>query len=199
MTRRRTRKTLSHLDGLDPDQIRALLDRLLATHAELGAEAQQIADELLSRVSEDEIARRVEGAVRACDVDLLCARSGKTEHGYESPYDLAGEVLEASVEPFMTMLDERHALGRHDDARTICQGVVRGLYELRGGGDTTDTVLGFFPDFPGEAAADAVERYVEGLPRPGRKRSRAKPVFTSAFMKKVLAWGEWLERILTGP
>lgn len=80
---------LSLLDGLKPEESRAILQRLLAAHPDLRAEVERIARSVLGAVSFEDIADAVEDAVRALDLDDLHGRAGRHSWGYVEPSQAA--------------------------------------------------------------------------------------------------------------
>lgn len=134
--------------------------KVLAAHPNLGAEAEAIARSHLGEVSFETIADEVQEAVRAPDLDDLNGRAGRHAWGYVEPTEAAWEILGESVEPFVADMKRRMELGLEADALEICKGVVLGLYRVeRGEGGE---LAAWAPDFPAEAAGDALETWRRG-------------------------------------
>jgi hypothetical protein len=137
----------------------------------------------------------VEDALRALDYDALNARAGSHEWGYMEPSEAAWEIMEETLEPFVNDLKRHLELGLETEAKEICQGLVLGCYRLseRKEGD----VLGWAPDFPAEAAGDALEiwrRGSEGSKHSGSKQ-KENPLFSADFLNMIPKWIPVVERI----
>lgn len=91
---------------------------------------------------------------------------------------------------------KRHLeLGLEAEALEICKGLLLGCYRLsqRAGGD----VLGWAPDFPAEAAGDALEAWYFGTGGPRRRKARRKqcPPLRPEFLDLVPKWILMIELI----
>jgi hypothetical protein len=89
----------------------------------------------------------------------------------------------------------RLELGLEAESLEVCKGMVLGLYRLskREGGD----VLGWAPDFPAEAAGNALEVWSTGAGDPksrniGRKKHPSLP---QDFLRMVPNWIPMIERV----
>jgi hypothetical protein len=156
------------LGRLKPEEAEVVLRRLLKAHPELAPEAKEAAKECLVEVAFESVADEVEEAVTALDLDDLGSRAGRHSWGYTSPTEAAGELLEESVEPFMSDMKRLAALGLAAAALETCKGIVLGLYWAR---DRSGSgVLEWAQDFPEETAAEALCSWREG--RGFRRRAR---------------------------
>jgi hypothetical protein len=191
----------SVLDNLKAEEALNVLHRLLATHPNLKKEVESIARSLLGEVSFEETADEVQEAISALDMDGLNGRAGRHEHSYVEPSEAAWEILEEAVEPFTADIKRRIELGLEADALEICKGTVLGLYRVdhTGGGPVAE----WAPDFPSEAAGDAIDAWL--LPGPRKKTDRIGPktkdrkrlAFPQEFVnREVPEWREMIERIL---
>jgi hypothetical protein len=152
--KRRSKKRPSATDKLRPDEAAELLRALLARHPELAKEAGSMAEEMVTRVSAQDVADAVEEAILALDIDALGDRAGEHSDGYTEPTEAAWQLLQEAIDPFVDDLRRRIALGAGHAAVTTCRGIVVGLYRVRG--KNRDAVLGWAEDFPAEAAAQTV-------------------------------------------
>lgn len=171
------------LDHLAPGESAAVLRRLLTAHPELAAEAEQIARSVLSEVSFESVADDVEDALRSLNLDDLNSRAGRHRWGYTEPTEAAWELLEEALEPFREDMKRQMELGLAAEALEICKGIVLGLYRLRN--KEGDEFLGWAPDFPDEAAADAVTAWRDAL----KERSGTLP-FPRDFVEEFVP--EWI-------
>ncbi len=175
------------LEGLKPDEAAAVLRRLLEVHPHLASEVEEIARSLLQEVEYEEIAAEIEDEIRALDYDDLNARAGRHEWGYVEPAEAAEEILQETVEPFLEDMKRHLELGLEAEALEICKGFLLGCYRLseRQGGD----VLGWAPDFPGEAAGNALEVWYSGTgdPKSRDPRRKQRPPLPPDFLSLIVS------------
>jgi hypothetical protein len=183
------------LECLKPDEAAAVLQHLLKVHPDLWSEAEEMARSLLHQVEYEDIAAEIEDEIRALDYDALNARAGRHEWGYVEPSEAAEEILEETVEPFLEDMKRHLELGLEAEALEICKGLVLGCYRLseRQGGD----VLGWSPDFPAEAAGNALELWYTAADNPkNRERGGEKrPALPPDFLSLVPKWVPMMERV----
>ncbi len=194
-----TRRKASVLERLKAEEARDVLRRLLAAHPDLGAEAETIARSHLGEVTFETVADEVEEAMCALDLDDLNGRAGRHEWGYVEPTEAAWEILGEAVEPFVADIKRRIELGLEADALEICKGVVLGLHRVKHdkGGDLAE----WAPDFPAEAAGDAIATWRTG-DRPkkaaGAGPRRNRPAFPQDFADRfVPEWRDMIARSLS--
>jgi len=184
------------LDRLKPGETVTVLRRLLKAHPDLASEAYGIARSLLRQLAYDDVAAQIEDEIRALDYEDLNARAGSHEWGYVEPSEAAWEILEETVEPVLDDMKRYIELGLEAEALEICKGTVLGLYRLseREGGD----VLGWAPDFPSEAAGNALEFWHAGVDEPKSRevRQKTRPPLPQDFLTMVPKWIPMIERIL---
>jgi len=148
------------LDRLKPGEAATVFRRLLKAHPDLSSEADEIARSLLRQLEYEDVAAEIEDEIRALDYEDLNARAGSHKWGYVEPSEAAWEILEETVEPVLDDMKRHIELGLEAEALEICKGMGLGLYRPseREGGD----VLGWAPDFPAEAAGNALEFWHAG-------------------------------------
>lgn len=183
------------LERLKPHEAAAVLRRVLEAHPDLVHEADEIARFLLCQQEYQEVAAEIEDEVRALDYDVLNARAGRHEWGYVEPSEAAWEILEETVEPFLDEMKRYLELGLEAEALEICKGLVLGCYRLSKGegGD----VLGWAPDFPPEAARNALEVWYTGA-RDSKSRGEQQKTWSplpSDFQSMIPKWIPMIERI----
>jgi hypothetical protein len=183
------------LERLKPEEAAAVLRHLLEVHPDLSSDAEEMARSLLLGVKYEEIAAEIEDEIRALDYEALNARAGRHEWGYVEPSEAAIEILKETVEPFREDMKRHLELGLESEALEICKGLVLGCYRLseRAGGD----VLGWAPDFPGEAAGYALEVWYSGTDDPKRRdpQRKKRPPLPPDFLSLVPKWIPMIERI----
>lgn len=185
------------IDSLKPEESVQVLRRLLSLHPDLRAEAEQITGALLGTVSFEDTADAVEDAVTQFGLDDLNERAGAHSWGYTEPTEAAWELLDEAMEPFMEDMKRYLDLGLEKEALEVCKGIVLGLYQIRD--RTADEFLGWAPDFPAEAATNALQCWLCGGGRkPADKSATTKRrVFPRDFIGvHVPEWREMLEGVL---
>jgi hypothetical protein len=183
------------LKRLKPSEAAAVLRCLLEAHPGLAGEAEGFARSVLHQLKYQDVAAEIEDEIRQLDYEDLNARAGNHEWGYVEPSEAAWEILEETVQPFLDEMKRYLELGLKAEALEICKGLVLGCYRLgeREGGD----VLGWAPDFPAEAAGNALEVWYtqladrKGRPTRGKKRSP----LPSDFLSMVPNWISMIEGI----
>jgi len=188
----------SVLERLEAAEAEGVLHRLLAAHPALRAEAETIARSQMGMVNFEVVADEVDDAVRSLDIDDLNRRAGRHEWGYVEPTEAAWEVLEESMQPFIADIKRRIDLGLEADALEICKGVVLGLHRIeqaKAGG-----LLEWAPDFPAEAAGDAIETWCKEAGKrkvAGGGPRRIRPPFPQEFTDRLVPkWREMIARTL---
>jgi hypothetical protein len=187
----RRKVATSVLQCLEADEAAAVLKILLERHQTLREEAEQIATELVSFPSLDEVAEDVLAAVTLIGIDAVNGRAGRTSWGYVDPTEAAWELLEEAVEDVISDMKRRMELGLGNAAEAMCRGIVVGL--RRAGEFESDGALGWAPDFPAEKACNVVEELLRACPAKERKSTR--DCLLDALAQDVPDWSEMLEQV----
>ena len=180
------------LDKLDGAEAASVLKTLLDRHGELRSEAETIARAILAEISPFSVADDVADALLQFDYDDLNGRAGGQSWGYVGPDEAAGELLDEALEPFVTDMKRYLEMGLEDQARQFCQGILLGLYRVRDGGE--NDILGWVPDFPAEAAADALKVWSEtgGTAREGAQAKKRRRRLSPDFVREHMPDWEWV-------
>jgi hypothetical protein len=182
-----THAATSALERLKADEV---LKILLERHQTLREEAEQIATELVSSPSLEDIADDVLAAVTSIGLDAVNARAGRTSWGYVDPTDAASELIEEAVEDVISDMKRRMGFGLGNAAEAICRGIVVGL--RRAEEFESDGALGWAPDFPAEEACHVVEELIRTSP--GKERKNLRDRLVKALAQDVPDWSEMLEQ-----
>lgn len=187
---RRNRETiLAHLRSHERGRV---CDLLLKRHPELREEANAIAKDLLADVSVEDISQEVVYLVSSVGLDSLNVRSGKHYWGYVGPTEAAWELLWEAIEDIQNDMVRRNKAGLRAAAERICQGIILGLQKLDV--ENTDGVLGWAPDFPGEAAAHTLSMLLELYPRNHRRAAGSRVLV--GLEQQVGEWVGMLVRVM---
>lgn len=182
------------LDRLAPGEAQTVLQRLLAAHPDLGAEAERIAGSLLGEISFELIAWDVENAIKCVDLDDLNGRAGRHSWGYTEPSEAAWELLQKAVDPFLEDMKRHMDLGLEAEASEICKGILLGLYRVRD--EKAHEIVGWASDFPAETAADtALIWRAGGTSKKTVRRERAK-LLQKFAQESTPEWEALIKRVL---
>jgi hypothetical protein len=156
MPSRLDRAVTPALDALLGDERGRVLAELLAAHPELKTEAEQAALRVLRTVTVEGVADDVSWELDEIPMENLAARSGRVRgRGYVHETEAAWELVSEAVEPFLSDVRRRVALGLTDAAVTVVTGIVAGLYQSRDPADGT-VVAYAGPDALTELADEAI-------------------------------------------
>ena len=178
------------LQRLSPEEASAILSQLLDNHPELRSEAAQLATELVSSSSSEDIAPDVYGRITDIDIEALNERAGTHSWGYVEPSEGAIELLGEAIEDLIEDMKRKAELRLIPAAEVVCVGIVEGLYQARN--VQSDGALGWAPDFPGEEAEHVVGEFLRSCPQSDRKAVRQDLMETLA--KRVPEWSQDLKR-----
>ena len=197
VVRRRTstakKRKPSALEKLQPSEAQEVLHNLLETHPELRKEAEETSRSLISDVSFDDVAGRVELALDHHDLDELNSRSANMRWGYVDPTDAAHEILHKAIDPIIAEMDRQLELGLGRQALETCKGLILGLYDVRDKRD--DGCLGWAPDFAWITAEEVLEKWSKGIRGKGKKGSRIR---LRSFLDELAPeWSSTFERVLS--
>lgn len=171
-------------------ELAAVLKTLLGRHPDLKDEAEEIAVELLSSPSADDVADEVFSAVTSLGIESFHGRAGKQPWGYVEPSQAAWDLLHEAVEEVLDDMRRRLDLGLDESALAICRGVVTGLHRAKGAG--SDGPLGWAPDFPAEEACHAVAELIHSCPKERRRTLRDR--LLEAIDESAPDWSEMIAR-----
>ena len=147
------------LERLDSEEAVALLHLLLDKHPELRPEVEEMAKNVISSKSIEDIAADVFSAVTEVDLEALHGRAGKHSWGYVEPSEAAWELLEEALDDWIDDMNRKVEADLLTAAQLACAGIVAGLYNTRNA--KSDGVLDWAPDFPGEHAGYVVQQFLQ--------------------------------------
>jgi hypothetical protein len=100
--------------------------------------------------------------------------------------------LEEALEPFVSDMKRHLEMELEEPARQFCQGILLGLYRVRDGGESD--ILGWVPDFPGEAAENTLELWSEtgGAGRESAPAKKGRRRLSGDFVRENMPDWEWL-------
>jgi hypothetical protein len=100
--------------------------------------------------------------------------------------------LEEALGPFVNDMKRHLEMGLEDQAAQFCHGILLGLYRVRDGGE--NDILNWVPDFPGEAAANALKVWSEtgGAERVGAPARKRRRRLSPPFLREHIPDWDWL-------
>ncbi len=124
------------LDKVSTEHANEILQRLADEDAKISKRIQELALEYLTEVDPDDIAENV-----FCDLDILNVEdvwknSGSTRYGYVDPYELAFEMFEEALEPYIDDLRKCQKLSMDEKAKLHCMGILKGIDQFEREGTT---------------------------------------------------------------
>ncbi|MFC5823035.1 hypothetical protein [Nonomuraea insulae] len=129
---------LPHLSGSEAILV---LTKLLAAHPELRDKAETIAREAVETIPAG-LAEQLRTSIMELNVESLSGRTGyQPGQGWVEPYDVADEILDEVVEPFLADAVRRAKAGAADAAVTMSLDIIKGLYLLPIPTELDSTVL----------------------------------------------------------
>ncbi len=78
----------------------------------------------------EEVAAALYDELDALEVEEVWDRAGRTRHGYVETSEVAEQMIEAVLAPYLEELSRYQALGMGLEAREMCQGLMLGLYQF---------------------------------------------------------------------
>ena len=96
---------------------------------------RDLALELVSEVSVEDVAEDLYGELDSIDVWDLWDNSVQTRDGYVDVTDLAGEMFEDAVRPFENELERFVKLKMSRQAKLYCMGILKGLWKYEKSGN----------------------------------------------------------------
>jgi hypothetical protein len=185
------------MDALDAPESKRLLATILAAHPELVAEAAELANAQLGALTLEDVAADVAFALGELRVEDVWERSGAQPGGaYVEPTEAAWDLVYETMAPFIEDLARRVELGRRGEATALCQGALRGLYEISQ--QERELLDGYAPDALWGAAGLVVAAWKKGDKREVASAGRAKQLAAMGrFVSDALPeWRSSLTRAL---
>ena len=96
------------------------------------------------------------------EVEEVWDRAGPTRHGYVEPMEVADEMMQEVLEPFLEEMKRYQQLGMQDAARYTCIGLLAGLYRFET--ESTAEFRGWATDLPSAFAEQVLDDWKAGNP-----------------------------------
>jgi hypothetical protein len=115
------------LDNVSTEHAYEILKRLADEDTKISKRIQELALEYLMEVDPDNIAENVFYDLDSLDVEDVWKNSGSTRYGYVDPYELASEMFEEALEPYIDDLRKCQKLSMDEKAKLHCMGILKGI------------------------------------------------------------------------
>ncbi len=115
---------------ITPDDAFVILQTLAKEDKELAKRIEQLALEYLSNVDVESVADEVYSELDCIDVEELWDRSGSTRDGYVDPGEMAWEMFEEALQPFIDEMKKHQKLSMPYEAKYQCMGILKGIYRF---------------------------------------------------------------------
>jgi len=142
---------------ISPDEALEILKQIAKTDKKLKKRIVDLAEDLFKDVDVESICDGVFFALDGIDVHELWDRAGSRTDGYTSPEDIAVEMFEESLEPFLQELYRLFDLKMHREANLYCMGILRGIYQYEE--DSGSEFKDWATDVPGESFGYIIEEW----------------------------------------
>ncbi len=123
-----TRKNI--LDKINADDAFAILKILAKEDTNIARRIEQIAVDYLGGVDIEDIASQVYFDLDSLAVEDVWDQSGSTRYGYVDPTDMAWQMFEEALEPFLEEIRKYQELSMYAEAKNCCMGILKGIYQF---------------------------------------------------------------------
>ena len=149
---------------ITPDDAFVILQTLAKEDKEIAKRIKQLAMEYLSDVDVKGIADEVYSALDCIDVHDLWDNAGPTRDGYVDVTELAWEMFEEALEPFLKELKKYQKLSMPTEAKYKCMGILQGIYRFEK--ESNSEFKDWAVDAPGENFSAVLDEWRDGCESP---------------------------------
>jgi len=140
---------------ISADDAFAILSRLAKEDPKIANRIEQIAMDYLSDVNSEDIASQVYFDLDSIKVEELWDRSGRTRNGYVEPDEMAFQMFEEALEPFLDEMKKYQNLSMFAEAKDYCIGILKGICRFE------KDSLSEYKDWAVDAPADFFEQVLD--------------------------------------
>ncbi len=127
---KRSTKSRNIFDEISADDALAILRLLAKEDSNIAKRIEQIAIEYLKGVDIEDIASEVYFDLDSIEVEEVWDRSGRTRNGYVEPTEMAFQMFEDALEPFVEEMKKYQRLSMFVEAKKYCMGILKGIYKF---------------------------------------------------------------------
>ena len=133
---------------ISPSEALEILKHIAKTDKKQKKKIIELAEEIFRAVDVEAVCEDVFYALDGIDVHELWDRAGPRTDGYTSPEDMAVEMVEEALEPFLQELYRLLDLKMRQEAKLYCMGILKGIYQYEE--DSGSEFKDWATDVPGE-------------------------------------------------
>jgi hypothetical protein len=171
---------------ISPSEALEILKQIAKTDKKLKKKIVELAEELFRNVDVEAVCDEVFDALDGIDVHELWDRAGPKTDGYTSPEDMALEMFEESLEPFLQELYRLFDLKMHQEAKLYCMGILKGIYQYEE--DSGSEFKDWTTDVPGESFGYILEEWKKRC-----TNNKEKKEMKNFLSKECHNWYEWIK------
>ena len=145
------------LKKISPNEALEILRQITKTDKKLKKRIIELAEDLFRNVDVEAVCDDVFDSLDGIDVHELWDRAGPKTDGYTSSEDMAVEMFEEALEPFLQELYRLFDLKMHQEAKLYCMGIVKGIYQYKG--DSRSEFKDWATDVPEESYSYIVNEW----------------------------------------
>lgn len=123
---KKSNKTREIFDEISAEDALAILRLLAKEDSKIAKRIEQIAIEYLKGVDIEDIASQVYFDLDCIEVEEVWERSGRKRNGYVEPTEMAYQMFEEALEPFVEEMKKYQKLLMFVEARNYGIGILRG-------------------------------------------------------------------------
>lgn len=118
------------LDKINGEKALEILRVLAKEDENVAKKIEQTLFGYLREVDVENVASQVYFSLDGIAVEDVWDNSGSTRYGYEDPTEVAWQMFEDELKPFMDELKNYMELSMHNEAKKYCMGMLKGLYKF---------------------------------------------------------------------
>ncbi len=169
---------------ISPSEALEILKQIVKADKKLKKRIVELAEDLFRDVDVDEVCEDVFYVLDGIDVHELWDRAGPKTHGYTSPADMAVEMFEEALEPFIQEMYRLFDLKMRQEAKLYCMGILKGIYQYEE--DSGSEFKDWATDVPGECFG-----YLLGEWKKRCNNIKDKKEMKNFISNECTNWSEW--------
>ncbi len=175
------------IEQLSPADASAILHALATSDEALSSRIAEMALARIQQVDVEEVAAALYDELETLEVEEVWERAGRKRHGYVETGEVAYQMIEAALTPFLADLARYQKLGLRDEANRMCEGLLLGFYRFEH--ESTSKFKDWAPDAPISFAGTVLTAWRTGSPTTGDSQA------LKAFVTEALGgWDAYLIR-----
>ncbi len=169
---------------ISPSESLEILKQIAKTDKTLKKRIIELAEDLFRNVDVEAVCDDVFDALDGIDVHELWDRAGSKTDGYTSPQDMAVEMFEEAIEPFLEEMYRLFDLKMHQEAKLYCIGILIGIYQYEE--DSGSEFKDWATDVPGESFGHVLNEW-----KKRNSNKRDKKEMKDFISNECPNWSEW--------